>query len=127
MFLQFTEALYSILRPILVLLSFVSVFSEMLGPQWYMFASFYGLIEFLVFYVKRWITDPEVDSRLSGHVFRPLVSDSHLFVASPEEYMISIFWEMTSGIISVFSTLWFDIGYMSLLGYEAFGRFSHVF
>ena len=30
-----------------------------------------------------------------------LVSDSHLFVASPEEYMIWIFWEMTSGIIPV--------------------------
>ena len=40
---------------------------------------------FMFFYVKRWITDPEVDSRLSGHVFRTLVSDSHLFVASPEE------------------------------------------
>ena len=38
-----------ILRPILVLLSFVSVYSAMLGPQWYMFASFYGLVEFLVF------------------------------------------------------------------------------
>ena len=37
---------------------------------------------FTFFYVKRWITDPEVDSRLSG------VSASHLFVASPEEYMI---------------------------------------
>ena len=36
---------------------------------------------------------------------RPLVSDSHLFVALPEEYMIWIFWEMTSGIISVCSAL----------------------
>ena len=32
--------------------------------------------------MNRWITDPEVDSRLSGRVFLPLVSDSHLlFVA----------------------------------------------
>ena len=46
---------------------------------------------FRFFYVNRWITDPEVD------VFRPLVFVSHLFVASPEEYMIWIFWEMTSG------------------------------
>ena len=38
-----------ILRPILVLLFFVSVYSAMLGPQWYMFASFYVLVEFLVF------------------------------------------------------------------------------
>ena len=49
------------------------------------------------FFVKRWITDPEVDSRLSG------VSASHLFFASPEEYMIWIFllvflWVMTSGL-----------------------------
>ena len=36
---------------------------------------------------------------------RTLVSDSHLFVASPEEYMIWIFWEMTSGIISICSAL----------------------
>ena len=59
----------------------------------------------MFFYVKRWITDSEVDSRLSGHVLRPLVSDSHLFGASAEEYMIWIFWEMTSGIISVCSAL----------------------
>ena len=69
------------------------------------YAAVYGVVEFHVFYVKRWITDPEVDSRLSGHVFRHLVSGSHLFVASPEEYMIWIFWEMTSRIISVCSAL----------------------
>ena len=46
---------------------------------------------FRFFLRERWITDPEVDSRLSG------VSASHLFVASPEEYMIWMFWEMTSG------------------------------
>ena len=61
--------------------------------------------EFHVFYVNRWITDPEVDSRLSGHVLWPLVSGSHLFGASLEEYVIWIFWEMTSGIISVCSAL----------------------
>ena len=33
---------------------------------------------FMFFYVKRWITDPEVDSRLSEHVLRSLVSGSHL-------------------------------------------------
>ena len=33
----------------------------------------------MFFYVNRWITDPEVDSRLSGHVLQPLVSDSHLY------------------------------------------------
>ena len=60
---------------------------------------------FMFFYVKRWITDPEVDSRLSEHVLRSLVSDSHLFVASPDEYMIWIFWEMTSGINSMCSAL----------------------
>ena len=43
--------------------------------------------------------DQETLARLSDHVLLPLVSDSHLFVASPEEYMIWIFWEMTSGII----------------------------
>ena len=53
---------------------------------------------FLFFYVKRWITDPEVD-------FRFLAPDSHLFVASPKEYMIWIFWEMTSGIIFSIQTL----------------------
>ena len=52
-----------------------------------------------------WITDPEVDSRLSGHVLWPHISGSHLFGASPDEYMIWIFWELTSGIISVFSAL----------------------
>ena len=46
----------------------------------------------MFFYVNRWITDPEVESRLSGHVLRPLESDSHLFGASPEEYVIWIFW-----------------------------------
>ena len=50
---------------------------------------------FMFFFVKRWIMDLEVDSR---HVFRPFVSGSHLLGASPEEYMIWIFWEMTSGI-----------------------------
>ena len=44
------------------------------------------------FFVKRWITDPEVDSRLSG-----------VSAASPEEYLIWIFllvflWKMTSGL-----------------------------
>ena len=101
-----------ILRSILVLLSVLPYTAHCLVLSGTCCASVYGVVEFHVFYVKRWITDPEVDSRLSGHVFRPLVSDSHLFVASPEEDMIWIFWEMTSGIIYVFSTLWFDSGCM---------------
>ena len=34
-------------------------------------------------------------------------------------------WEFASGNIYVFSTLWFDSGYMSASVYEAFGIFSH--
>ena len=56
-----------------------------------------------------------------------LVADSQLFVASPEEYMIRIFWEMTSGIISVLSTLRFDSGYMYGVSLRGFGSFSHDF
>ena len=76
----------------------------------------------MFFYVKRWIPDPEVDSRLSGHVFRTLVSDSDLFVASPEEYMIWIFWEMTSGNKHSLVRQWIHVG-VSLRG---FWKFSHV-
>ena len=61
----------------------------------------------MFFYVQRWITDPEVDSRLSEHVLRPLVSDSHLFVASPDEYM-------------------FDSGYMYGVSLRGYGEF-HIF
>ena len=44
------------------------------------FASVYGVVEFHVFLREKLeITDPEVDPRLSGHVLRPLVSDSHLY------------------------------------------------
>ena len=38
--------------------------------------------------------------------------------------MIWIFWEMTSGIIHVFRTLWFDSGYMSVSGRYNFTRFT---
>ena len=77
----------------------ITVHIALLGPQWYITCVSLrsGRISCFL-HVKRWITDPEVDSRPSGHVFRFLVPDSHLW----------IFWEMTSGIISVFSTLWFD-------------------
>ena len=34
-------------------------------------------------------------SLVTSILFRPLVSDSHLFVVSPEEYTIWCFWEMT--------------------------------
>ena len=90
------------------------------------YSSVYGVVEFQVFLRAK--VDYGFCGRFSGHVFRPLVSDSHLFVASPEEYMIWIFWEMTSGIISVFSTLWFDSGCMygvRLRGFwKNFTRFS---
>ena len=46
---------------------------------------------------------------------------------SPREYKFWIFWEMASGIIHVFSTLWFDSGYMSASVYEASGRISRIF
>ena len=46
--------------------------------------------------------------------FYPGRADSHLYRirCSPEEYKMWIFWEKTSGIFSVFNTLWFDSGYM---------------
>ena len=76
-----------ILRSIVLL--FVPVYSALLGSTVDTnFASVYG--EFHVFYVNWWTTDPEVDSRLSGHrilrtwnadiISLPLVSGSHLFV-----------------------------------------------
>ena len=40
--------------------------------------------------------------------------------------MTWIFWEMTSGIIHVFSTPWFDSGYMSASVYEVLVEF-HTF
>ena len=79
----------------------------------------------MFFYVKRWLTDPEVDSRLSEHVPLPLVSDSHLFVASPEEYMIWIFWEMTSRIISTCSALGSTVDTCMASVYEVFANFAH--
>ena len=112
-----------ILRSILVLLSFVSVYSALLGPQWYMLCV--SLWNFMFFYVKRWITDPEVDSRLSDHVLLPLVSDSHLFVASPEEYMIWIFWEMTSGIIFRCSALGSTVDTCMASVYEVMASFTY--
>ena len=79
----------------------------------------------MFFYVQRWITDPEVDSRLSEHVLRPLVSDSHLFVASPDEYMIWIFWEMTSGIISICSALGSKVDTCMASVYEVMASFTY--
>ena len=46
---------------------------------------------------------------------------------SPGEYKSWIFWEMSSGINPVFSTLWFDSGYMLASVYEASGRMSRIF
>ena len=99
--------------------------AQMLGPPWYMFCV--SLRNFLFFRVNMRITDPEVDSRLSEHVSRPLVSDSHLFGASPDEYMIWIFWKLTSGIISVCSAMvrqWIHIRRQSMV---AFGRIWFFF
>ena len=54
-----------------------------------MFPSFVSA-NFMFLYVNMWITDPEVDSRLSGHVLWPLKSDSLLYGVrcSPLEYML---------------------------------------
>ena len=79
----------------------------------------------MFFYVQRWITVREVDSRLSEHVLRPLVSDSHLFVASPDEYMIWIFWEMTSGIISICSALGSTVDTCMASVYEVMASFTY--
>ena len=62
----------------------VSVFYAQLGPWIHAHASVY---------VTFW------------WFLQPLISSSHLFGASPDEYMIWIFWELTSGIISVCSAL----------------------
>ena len=45
-------------------------------------------------------------------------------MASPEEYMIWIFWEMTSGIIFQMQCSWFDSGYMYGVSLLAV---SHIF
>ena len=50
--------------------------------------------------------------RLVDIISTPLVSGSHLFGASPDEYMAWIFWETTSGIISVCSALDSTVDYM---------------
>ena len=83
--------------------------SAMLGPQWFMFASFYVLVDFLVSPREKVDSDPEVASlwaqialslSVAGtFVFiavcdPPLVSDSHLLGVSPEDYKIWIFWEI---------------------------------
>ena len=81
-----------------------------------------------------WITDPEVDSRLSG------VSASLLFVALPEEYMIRIFWEMTSGFsfsallgstvdtysASVYGCFWKNLMFLCAGEPGSRGRFSRL-
>ena len=105
---------------------FISVYSALLGPTVDTFyASVYGVVEFHVFLRAMWITDPEVDSRLSDHVLLPLVSGSHLFVASPEEYMIWIFWEMTSGIIFRCSALGSTVDTCVASVYEVLSSFTY--
>ena len=63
-------------------------------PQWYILCvspRSYRISWF--FHLNMWITDPEVDSRLSGHVLWPLVSGSLLFGArcSPFEHLTTDF------------------------------------
>ena len=50
------------LLPVYVVVGFVSVYSAMLVLSGTCYASVYGIFV----YVNMWITDPEVDSRLSG-------------------------------------------------------------
>ena len=76
-------------------------------------------------YVNLWITDPEVDSQLSEHVLWHLVSGSHLFGASPEECIIWIFWEMTSGIISICSTPGSTVDTCMASVYEVMASFTY--
>ena len=47
----------------------------------------------MFFYVNMWITNPEVASRLSGHVLWSLIADSHLYGVrcSPLEYQTTDF------------------------------------
>ena len=78
--------------------SFVSVYSALRGRQWYTLCAqdtfcgpLYLTVTCTVFGVRLWST------------------------------RLRIFLEITSGIIYVFSTLWFDSGYMSVSVYVAFG------
>ena len=48
-----------------------------------------------------------------------------LFVVSLDEYTFRIVREMTSGIISVSSTLWFDNGYMYCVSLRGFWLFTY--
>ena len=84
------------------------------------YASVYGVVEFHVFYVNMWTPDPEVESRHSGHVLWPLVTNSHLYGVrcSPVENQTTDFPEITLGIIYVFNA---HSGYMLVSVYEAFG------
>ena len=59
---------------------------------------------------------------------RPIVSGSQLFGAGlPEECVRRFFWESTSGMVSVFSAIWVDSGYMFWPVYGAFWKKSDVF
>ena len=63
--------------------------------------------------MNRCISDPEL-----------LVSDSHLFGVSPSEYLIWIFWEMTSGIISICSALGSTVDICMASVYEVMASFT---
>ena len=107
------------LLPVYVVVSTVSVNSAMLVLSGTCYASVYSISCFLREYV-----DYGSRGRFStlGTRFIPLVSDNHMFGTSPDEYMIWIFWELTSGIISVCSApvrQWIHIRCQSMV---AFGR-----
>ena len=71
------------------------------------FASISG--EFHIFYVNWWITDPEVDSRLSLRTWNADIISCHLYLVVncssylPGEYRSIPFREVTPGMVSVFS------------------------
>ena len=73
----------------------------------------------MFFYVNRWITDPEVDSRLSGHLLWPLVPDSHLHGVRVRLWSTRLRNFLGISGIILYSALWFDSGYMSVSVFEA--------
>ena len=70
----------------------------------------------------KFCTDSTENSGMSQlRILRPPVFGSHFVrCSSPEEYMIWIFWELTSGIISVFSALGSTVGTYSASVYGCF-------
>ena len=88
------------------------------------YTSVYGV----VFYVKRWITDPEVDLD-SQVLWSDIISTAPLYLAAfssarrPQSTQCGIFWETPSRNVPIFSAFWFDCGYLLRQFTEAFGSF----